>query len=219
MGKVDKLFMNITTISRLFPGSVHTPLRQHRLLVLETLVMLSRQLQNHFNPRWYERPDWLNDFPATTKALKVEVLTRLKQPRLTDKAKVLALLQTQENLAQLICTMAERLTYRPLELNSTLQSSVLRLNLCFAETVQSLKTAIEKQERFRGVRRQLVMGEVNPMESVGNLRQSVLAVKGEVFENGGGVPPLDMALLLLSLEDMDDLTLWLHSMVNQIQQN
>ena len=210
--------MNLTTITRLLPGSVYPPLRQHGLLVLDALVMLSRQMQNHYNSRWYERPEWLNDFSKAAKTLELEVLARLNQPRLNGKAKMHALLQTQDNLTQLICRMAERLTYRRLELNSELQSSVLRLNHCFAEAAQNLRFVMDNRERFRRTRKQLGMTEVNPIESVKRLRQSVLEVKNDVFENSGGVPPLDIALLLLSIEDMDDLTLWMHSMVKQTEQ-
>lgn len=54
--------------------------------------------------------------------------------------------------------------------------------------------------------------------AVDELRNRISACKGEVFQHEGELDPLDMALLLLSLEDMDDLTLWIRSMVIHMQQ-
>ncbi|MFK0569982.1 hypothetical protein, partial [Endozoicomonas sp.] len=58
--------------------------------------------------------------------------------------------------------------------------------------------------------------EVRP--AVDELRAMISAFKRDVFQHEGGLDPLDMALLLLSLEDMDDLTLWIRSMVIHMQQ-
>ncbi len=220
--------MDLTTFTSLFSGSAYKPLSQHRQVVLDALVLLSRQLQSRLAPgnQWHERPQWLIEFPLTVEKLEQEVLTRLNQPTLTapPKGLILSLLQTQNNLSHLTCRMAERLTYRPPELTKELKNSTKRLNQHFAGTVQSLKSGISKQDRyglagFRKQQSQIMMDVHQEVRGdVDELRDMISAFKGEVFRNEGGLDPLDMALLLLLLEDMDDLTLWIRSMVTHLQQ-
>ncbi len=220
--------MDLTTFTSLFSGSVYKPLSQHRQVVLDALVLLSRQLQSRLTPgyQWHERPQWLIDFPPVVEKLEQDVLIRLNQPTLTAQPKglVLSLLQAQNNLAHLICRMAERLTYRPPVLTVELQNSMKHLNQHFGLTVQGLKLGIAKQDRFglagfRKQQSQVMVGVHQEVRiAVDELRDEISTFKGEVFQNEGGVDPLDMALILLSLEDMDDLTLWIRSMVIHMQQ-
>ncbi|WP_066013571.1 hypothetical protein [Endozoicomonas atrinae] len=220
--------MDLTTFTSLFSGSAYKPLSQHRQVVLDALVLLSRQLQSRLTSdyQWLEREKWLIDFPPAVEKLEQEILARLNQPTLTAQPKglVLSLLQTQNNLAHLICRLAERLTYRPPKLTKDLQSSVEQLNQHFARVVYSLKSGVLKQDRlgvagFRKQQSQALL-EVNQevKVAVDELRHMISAFKGEVFQNEGELDPLDTALLLLSLEDMDDLTLWIRSMVIHMQQ-
>lgn len=220
--------MNISTFTSIFPGSVYKPLSQHRLVVLDALVSLGRLLQGRFaaDYPWHERPQWLVEFAPALAKLEQEVLTRLNQSALTEhrKGEVLSLLQTQNNLAHLICRMAERLTYRPPELTAQLQNGTKRLHQHFAETVQNLKSGIARQDRFglTNFRKQQPQIRMSVQPDVGSavdeLKDMISALQEEVFLNGGELVPLDMALLLLTLEDMDDLTLWIRSMVTHTQQ-
>lgn len=220
--------MDLTTFTSLFSVSAYKPLSQHRQAVLDALVLLSKQLQSRLTPeyKWHERPQWLVEFPPVVEKLEQEVLTRLNQPTLTAQPKglVLSLLQTQNNIAHLICRMSERLTYRPPELTEELQYSMKQLSRHFGETIYRLKLGIVRQDRFglAGFKKQQsqVMVDVHKEVrlAVDELKDMISAFKSDVFQSEGGLDPLDMALLLLSLEDMDDLTLWIRSMVIHMQQ-
>ncbi|WP_422444335.1 MULTISPECIES: hypothetical protein [unclassified Endozoicomonas] len=220
--------MDLTTFTSIFSSSAYKPLSQHRQVILDALVLLNRQLQSRLtaDDQWHERAKWLVDFLPAVEKLEQEILARLNQPTLTAQPKglVLSLLQTQNNLAHLICRLAERLTYRPPRLTEDLQRSVEQLNQHFASVVYSLKSGVAKQDRLgiAGFRKQQsrALLEVNQevKMAVDELRNMISACKGEVFQHEGELDPLDMALLLLSLEDMDDLTLWIRSMVIHMQQ-
>ena len=220
--------MDLTTLTSLLSGSACKPLSQHREAVADALVLLNRQLQSQLicDGQWHERPEWLIDFPLAIEKLEQEILARVNQPTLTAQRKglVLSLLQTQNNLANLICRLAERLTYRPLKLNQDLQNAVEQINQHFARVVYSLKSGVAKQNRLgmAGFRKPQSGGllAVNQqiLIAVDELQDRVSACKEEVLQNEGELDPLDMALLLLSLEDMDDLTLWIRSMVIHMQQ-
>ncbi|USE36623.1 hypothetical protein [Endozoicomonas sp. SCSIO W0465] len=220
--------MDLTTFTSLFSGSVYKPLSQHRQVVLDALVLLSRQLQSRLttDQQWHKRAKWLVDFPPAVEKLGQEILARLNQPTLTAQPRglVLSLLQTQNNLAHLICRLAERLTYRTPKLTGDLQCSEERLNQHFASVVNSLRYGVSKQDGlgmvvFRKQRSQALL-EVNQEVTIAvdELQEIISAFKGEVFQSEGELDPLDMALLLLSLEDMDDLTLWIRSMVIHMHQ-
>ncbi len=220
--------MDFTTFTRLFPGSCYKSLSLHRQVILDALVLLNKQWQRRLtgDGQCYEQENWLNDFLPTVAKLEQEILARLTQPTLTaqHKGKMLTLLQTQNNLAHLICRLAERLTYRSSRLGEDLQRSVEQLNLHFARVVYSLKAGVTKQDRLGipGFRKQqsqaLLEANQEITIAVNELRNIISACKGKVFQHEGELDPLDMALLLLSLDDMDDLALWIHSMVIHLQQ-
>ncbi len=219
--------MDLTTLTSLFFGSAYKPLSQHREVIADALVLLNRQLQSRLtsDDQWHQRAEWLIDFSPSVEKLEQEVLARVNQPTLTAqrKGQVLSLLQTQNNLANLICRLAERLTYRPPMLTGDLQRSVEQLNQHFARAVFCLKSGVAKQNRLgmAGFRkpqsRALLTINQEVMIAVNGLQGRISACKGEVFHNEGELDPLDMALLLLSLEDMDDLTLWIRLMVIHMQ--
>ena len=221
--------MNLATFTSIFSGSALQPLSKHRKLVLDALFLLSQRLLKQYRGQqpWHQKPQWVSEFPIALEKREQEILACLNQPTLTvqPKGMLLSLLQTQNNLAHLVARLAERMTYRPVEMTEPLAKSMDELSNDFYETMHCYRLRVLKQDQLElaGYRKQhnQAMGEVHQeiSERLDKLKSSISAVKSDVFQSEGKLDPLDTALLLLSLEDMDDLTFWLRSLIIHIQQN
>ncbi|WP_067582167.1 hypothetical protein [Endozoicomonas ascidiicola] len=220
--------MDLATFTNIFSGSATKPMNQHRKLVLDALFLLSQRFRNQSidQSQWHQKPQWIADFPVALEKYEQEILSRLNQPTLTAQPKglLLSLLQTQNNLAHLICRLAERLTYRPIELTESLEGSMDELSHYLYETMHCLRLRITKQDQvdLAGFKKQHIQAMDDIHHEIGGrldaLKVLISQVKSDVFQSEGKLDPLDSALLLLSLEDLDDLTFWVRSLIIHIQQ-
>lgn len=226
--------MDLTTFTHLFTGSPFKPLRQHRKVVLDTLALLNKQLLNkqlRFSQSTeyclHTRPDWLAELPVSLEKLEQETLSRLNQTSLTSQPResVLALMQSQKNLAQLICRMADRLTYRSPALPDHMQ--IVMRNVChsFSKAVHHLRLGVQELDALSqpGLRRHHARLTEKVYQQLtlhtDRLTENTSQLKQQTFLDENQLDSMDTALLLLCLEDIDELTAWMKSLLIHLQPN
>ena len=225
--RVDKPSMDFATFTDIFSGSPYKPLFRHRKTVLEALGLLNRQLQSSLSekPSWQGRPEWLTEFSLVLERHEKELITRLHQPTLTAQPKelILAMMQTQSNLAHTINRLAERLSYRPVTLLPDMQKQMIQLCHHFGKTVYLLRQGVAELEGLNraGFRKQhastLQQTHQDLTHHIEALREYSSRLRELSFRHENQLKPMDVALLLLSLDDIEDLTLWMRSMTLQMQ--
>ena len=219
--------MDLTTFTNIFSGSPYKPLFRHRKAVLEALGLLNRQLQNALSAKsgWQGRPEWLTEFTLVLEKHEKELIIRLHQPTLTAQPKelILAMMQTQTNLAHIINRLAERLSYRPVKLLPRMQERMIQLCSHFGKTVFLLRQGVAELEGLNraGFRKQhastLKQAHQELIHHIEALRECSSTLRELLFQHESQLEQMDIALLLLTLDDVEDLTLWMRSMIIQMQ--
>ncbi len=219
--------MDFATLTDIFSGTPYKPLFRHRRAVLEGLGLLNRQLQNcvTVKPSWQGRPEWLTEFSQVLEKHEKELIVRLQQPSLTARPKemMLTMLQTQNNLAHIISRLAERFSYRPVKLLPGMEEQVLLLCRHFGKVVFLLRQGVAELEGLHraGFRKQhastLKLAHQELTEHIEALRESSSNLREILFRSDHQLSQLDLALLLLTIDDIEDLTLWMRSLIIQMQ--
>ena len=219
--------MDLATFTDIFSGSPYKPLFRHRKTVLEALGLLNRQLQSSLSakPTWQGRPEWLTEFTLVLEKHEKELITRLHQPTLTAQPKelILAMMQTQSNLAHIINRLAERLSYRPVKLLPDMQEKMILLCRHFGKAVFLLRQGVAELEGLNraGFRKQhastLKQAHQELIHHIEALRECSSHLRESLFQHESQLEQMDIALLLLTLDDIEDLTLWMRSMIIQMQ--
>ena len=224
---VDKFNMDFATFTDIFSGSPYKPLFRHRKTVLEALGLLNRQLQSSLSAKstWHGRPEWLTELSLVLSKHEKELISRLHQPSITAQPKelILSMLQTQTNLAYIINRLAERLSYRPVKLLPDMQERMVQLCRHFGKAVYLLRQGIAELEGLNnaGFRKQhastLQQAHQELTHHIEALRESSSLLRELAFKYEGQLEQMDLALLLLTIDDIEDLTLWMRSMIIQMQ--
>ena len=215
------------TFARLFSGSPFKPLSDHREAILESLMLLNRQLQSVYIAQqpWQGRPDWLMELPRKLEKLEQDVLLRLQKPSLTALPKdlVITIMQTQCNLAHLVCRLAERLSYRPLDLPGEQQRLMHRLCNNFGKAVYQLRHGAAELDALSkaGFRKQHSQSMYHVRQQLAlytdELRQDGSDLRSLVCHQENAMSAMDVALLFMTLDDIGDLTLWMRSLIVHLQ--
>ncbi|OED40547.1 hypothetical protein ACH42_16195 [Endozoicomonas sp. (ex Bugula neritina AB1)] len=219
--------MNLTTFTDIFSGSPYKPLLRHRKAVLEALGLLNRQLQSSLSAKsiWKGRPEWLSELTLVLERHEKELITCLHQPMITAPPKelILSMMQTQTNMAHTINRLAERLSYRPVKLLPDMQDQMIQLYRHFGKAVFLLRQGIAELEGLNkaGFRKQhastLKQAHQELVYHIEALRECSSNLREMLFQHENQLEQMDIALLLLTLDDIEDLTLWMRSMIIQIQ--
>ena len=219
--------MDLITFTDIFSGSPYKPLLRHRKAVLEALGLLNRQLQSSLSTKssWQGRPEWLTEFTLMLEKHEKELITRLHQPSITAQPKelILAMMQTQSNLAHIINRLAERLSYRPMQLLPDMQEKMIQLSRHFGKAVYLLRQGVAELEGLNraGFRKQhastLKQAHHDLIHHIEALRECSSSLRELLLQGESQLEQMDTALLLLSLDDIEDLTLWMRSMIIQMQ--
>lgn len=219
--------MNLSTLTNIIVGSPYKPLFRHRRMVLEALGQLSRQLQGQLSTqaRWQGRPHWLAEFSSIIEKHERAIISSLHQPSLTARPKdrIQTMLQTQNNLAHLICRLAERFSYRPLQLPNEMNNTMTQLCQNFGKAVYHLRHGVRELENLhhssfhRPVADSITTVLENLMHFIEAIRANSQTLREKAFMQERTMSQLDIALLLLTVNDMEDLTLWMKRMVVQLQ--
>ncbi len=219
--------MDLTTLTDIISGSPFKPLLRHRRTVLEALGLLSRQLQGQLSTgaRWQGRPNWLAEFSSIIEKHERDIISSLYQPSLTaqPKDRIQTMLQTQNNLAHLICRLAERFSYRPLQLPEEMNNAMTQLCQNFGKAIYHLRHGVDELENrqqasFHKPASDSITGVLkNLMHFIEAIRANSQTLREQAFMQESGMNQLDIALLLLMIDDMEDLTLWMKTMVIQLQ--
>lgn len=218
--------MDLTTFTDLFVGSPYKPLNRHRKTVLEALGLLNRQLQSQLSvpSKWQGRPQWLAEFSGLIEKHERAVMVCLYQPSLTaqPKDRILTMLQTQSNLAHLIGRLAERFSYRPMQLTPDMKNTLILLCQNFGKAVYQLRQGIIELDSLKtGLKKPhgQSMTEIHEklIDCIDAIKGNGQALREQAFLQEKSVSQLDIAILLLTLDDMEDLALWMKTMVIQMQ--
>ena len=219
--------MNLTTLTDILAGSPYKPLMRHRRTVLEALALLNRQLQGQLSAsaRWQGRPGWLTEFTSIIEKHERAIVSSLHQPSLTahPRDRIQTILQTQNNLAHLIGRLAERFSYRPLRLPEDINNTMILLCQNFGKAVYHLRQGIEglESQHRTGFRKptadSITEMHQNLMHFIEAIRENSQTLREQAFLQESGLNQLDIALLLLTIDDMENLTLWMKTMVIQLQ--
>ena len=219
--------MDLTTLTDILAGSPYKPLLRHRRTVLEALELLNRQLQGQLSAqaRWQGRPNWLAEFHTIIERHERAIVSSLYQPSLTahPKDRIQTMLQTQNNLAHQVCRLAERFSYRPLQLPEYMNNSMILLCQNFGKAVYHLRQGVDELEsQSKSGLRKPVTDSItrtlqNLMHFIEAIRENGQTLREQAFMQESGMNQLDIALLLLTIDDMEDLTLWMKTMVIQLQ--
>lgn len=219
--------MDLTTFTDIFSGSPYKPLFRHRKAVLEAMGLLNRQLQSSLSAKsaWKGRPEWLTEFTLVLERHEKELIARLHQPTFTAQPKelILSMMQTQTNLAHTINRLAERLSYRPVKLLPDMQERMILLSRHFGKAVFLLRQGVAELESLHkaGFRKQhastLKAAHQELIHHIESLRECSSNLRELLFQHENSLEPMDVALLLLTLDDIEDLTLWMRSMIIQMQ--
>lgn len=219
--------MDISTFADIFTGSPYKPLLRHRKTVLEALGLLNRQMQTRLTatPQWQGRPDWLAEFNSLLEKHERSIMMCLHQPSLTaiPKDQILTMLQTQNNLAHLTGRLAERFSYRPINLPEPMSELMNNACLQFGKAIFHLRQGVAELEGLgrAGFRKQHAHTQNKVHEQLShyieNLKSTLESFRGQVFVNGHSLNQIDVAILLLTLEDFEDLCFWMRSILIQMQ--
>ena len=219
--------MTLSTFADIFSGSPYKPLLRHRKIILEALGLLNRQMQAQLStqPQWQGRPEWLAEFNSLVEKHERSTMMCLHQPTLTaiPKDQILNMLQTQNNLAHLVGRLTERFSYRPVNLSEGMNESMNQLCLQFGKAIFHLRQGIRELEGFAraGFKKQHAHAQNKVHEQLSHyidtLKKTIQSLREQIFLDENPLNPMDMALLLLTLEDIEDLCLWMRAMLVQIQ--
>ncbi len=218
--------MNLETFSSLFSGSPFKPLSNHRDVIFEALKDLSQQLNAIYilQQPCQGRPEWLIALPQNLEQIEQDVLLSLRKPSLTALPKEIinTVLQTQCNVAHLICRLSERLSYRPVEITDKQRQTMHSLCNNFSKVIYQLLDGSVKLEAlssggFRKQHLQLLKTVRQQLDYyVDELRKDSSDLRTQVYHQESLMNPLDIALLFMTLDDIGDLTFWMRSMVVQL---
>lgn len=223
--------MDITTFTNLFSGAPFKPLLQHRDEVLRSLRFLSQQLQGVYVPHYplQQWPEWMHDTSHQLKSLEQEIIAKLQKPFIMalPRGLVISRLHTQNNLANIVYRLAERLSYYPMALPENLQGVMARLCRNFGKAVNQLCQGTAQLDAlsragFRKKHSGLLDRTCQQLAVYVHeitLDSAALRKKIYIQDNvqDGVMETLDVALLFMTLDDIGELTLLMGSMVNQQQ--
>ena len=210
--------MNLDTLTGLFSGSSLKLLRQHRKLVLDTLLSLNRQVQclSAENPQSLMAKPWDSELPQQLQKLERNLHHRLERTSAVSKSKSTALnaVQVQSHLAQQILRLSERLAARPLRLPVELVMPVNELTRQFGKTVCQLRKEVVGKDD--GILKKVEFSYLaQNIEHLGNLS---LSLKEGIYQFDSSIEIVDAALLFLILDDINDISLWMRELL-KLQQS
>ncbi len=213
--------MNLSTITNLFAGSPYKTLLHHRAEVLRGLKLLNRQLQNlpasAFTPK--KKPYWVSELACLVLQAEKDLSVRLQQSYLTTHQtdKMISELQIQSNLARLTCTLAERLSYNITPLSDDLNASMKVICSNFSKAVYHLCYGVTEQESSNRSKKSQSYSLDHACQQLIHfttvLEHSTHNARKQIYNTDTSQNQINTALLLLILQDIEDLSLWMRSLL------